>query len=72
MKIVVLDGYSANPGDLSWSEMEKLGDLKVYPRTSENKVVEYAKDAEIILLNKVKITCLLYTSSDFMSRFNLV
>lgn len=56
MKIVVLDGYSANPGDLSWSEMEKLGDLKVYPRTSENKVVEYAKDAEIILLNKVKIT----------------
>lgn len=56
MKIVVLDGYSANPGDLSWSEMEKLGDLKVYPRTSEDKVVEYAKDAEIILLNKVKIT----------------
>ncbi|MGI6242841.1 MAG: D-2-hydroxyacid dehydrogenase [Prevotella sp.] len=56
MKIVVLDGYSANPGDLSWKALEALGDLTVYPRTSANKIVEYSKDADIILLNKVKIT----------------
>lgn len=56
MKIVVLDGYSANPGDLSWERLEALGELTVYPRTSTIKVVECAKDADIILSNKVKIT----------------
>lgn len=56
MKIVVLDGYSANPGDLSWERLEALGELTVYPRTSTTKVVECAKDADIILSNKVKIT----------------
>jgi glycerate dehydrogenase len=56
MKIVVLDGYSANPGDLSWDQLEALGELTVYPRTAATKVVECAKDADIILSNKVKIT----------------
>lgn len=56
MKIVVLDGYSANPGDLSWERLEALGELTVYPRTSTTKVVECAQDADIILSNKVKIT----------------
>lgn len=56
MKIVVLDGYSANPGDLSWERLEALGELTVYPRTSTTKVVECAKDTDIILSNKVKIT----------------
>jgi glycerate dehydrogenase len=57
MKIVVLDGYTLNPGDLSWEGLDKLGELTVYDRTSydrskEDLVVERAKDAEIVLLNK--------------------
>lgn len=56
MKIVVLDGYSANPGDLSWEPLEVLGELTVYPRTSAAKVVECSGDAEIVLVNKVKMT----------------
>ena len=56
MKIVVLDGYSANPGDLSWDALKELGDLTVYPRTSTKQIVECSKEADIILLNKVKIT----------------
>lgn len=56
VKIVILDGYSANPGDLSWEPLKELGDLTVYPRVKDEKVIEYAKDAQIILLNKVKIT----------------
>ena len=53
MKIVVLDGYAANPGDLSWEEMAKLGDLTVYDRTSPSELMERAKDAEVLLTNKV-------------------
>lgn len=53
MKIVVLDGYAANPGDLSWEEMMKLGDLTVYDRTSPSELMARAKDAPILLTNKV-------------------
>jgi glycerate dehydrogenase len=56
MKIVVLDGYGANPGDLSWDELKALGDLTVYDRTSAADVVARAKDAEVILTNKTEIT----------------
>lgn len=56
MKIVVLDGYTLNPGDLSWSGLEKLGDLTVYDRTPSDKVFERARGAEIILTNKVPVT----------------
>ncbi|MBM6992634.1 MAG: D-2-hydroxyacid dehydrogenase [Prevotella sp.] len=56
MNIVVLDGYAANPGDLSWEPMKAFGSLTVYPRTPSAKVVECAKDADIILVNKVKIS----------------
>lgn len=52
MKIVVLDGYTLNPGDLSWDALRELGDCTVYDRTPEEKVVERAADAEIVLLNK--------------------
>lgn len=52
MKIVILDGYTMNPGDLSWAELEKLGDLAVYDRTGPEQVLERAADAEIILSNK--------------------
>lgn len=53
MKIVVLDGYAINNGDISWSGFEALGELTVYARTSAEEVLERAKNAEIILLNKV-------------------
>ncbi len=56
MKIVDLDGYAANPGDLSWDRLKEFGELIVYPRTSADKVVERAHDADIILVNKVRIT----------------
>lgn len=56
MKIVVLDGYGMNPGDLSWEPLRKLGDVTVYDRTEKEKVVERAKDAEIILTNKVVLS----------------
>ena len=52
MKITVLDGYTLNPGDNPWSEIESLGELNVYPRTSIDQIVERAKDADIILTNK--------------------
>lgn len=55
MKIVILDGYSAQPGDLSWLGLENLGTLMVYDRTAPEQTVERAKDAEIVLTNKVVI-----------------
>ncbi|MCK8492985.1 D-2-hydroxyacid dehydrogenase [Spirosoma sp. RP8] len=55
MKIVVLDGYTLNPGDLSWEGLEKLGELTVYDRTPAGQVVERAKDAEIIFTNKTPL-----------------
>ena len=51
--IVILDGYTANPGDLSWGALEEMGQLKVYDRTKPEETVERAKDAEVVLTNKV-------------------
>jgi glycerate dehydrogenase len=56
MKTVVLDGFTANPGDLSWKGLEKLGALTVYERTNANETVARAADAEIVLTNKVVIS----------------
>lgn len=56
MKIVVLDGYSVNPGDLSWEALEECGEVTVYDRTNAGDVVERAKHADAILTNKVVIT----------------
>lgn len=56
MKIVILDGYTENPGDLSWSELEKLGTVKVYDRTNERDICTRIDDAEIVLTNKTPIT----------------
>ena len=56
MKIVVLDGYALNPGDLSWSAFEKFGELVVYDRTATHKVLERAEGATIIFTNKTLIT----------------
>lgn len=56
MKIVVLDGHTLNPGDNPWTKVEELGDLTVYDRTPTDKILERAKDAEIILTNKTPLT----------------
>ena len=54
-KIVVLDGYAANPGDLSWEPLKALGTLEVFERTAPEQVLDRAKEADMILTNKVKI-----------------
>lgn len=56
MKIIVLDGYGLNPGDLSWSGMEALGELTVYDRTSPSELLERSADAEVLITNKTLIT----------------
>jgi len=56
MKIVVLDGFTANPGDLSWKGLEEQGVLTVYERTKSSETVARAADAEIVLTNKVVIS----------------
>jgi glycerate dehydrogenase len=56
MKIVVLDGYTMNPGDNPWDEIEKLGDFTVYDRTDAADIVERADGADIILTNKTPLT----------------
>lgn len=61
MKIVVLDGYTLNPGDLSWEALEEIGDLTVYDRTSydlkgQDKIIERVGDAEIVFTNKTPLT----------------
>lgn len=56
MKIVVLDGYALNPGDLSWDFLKPFGDYTVYDRTPEDQIISRIADAEIILLNKTPIS----------------
>lgn len=59
MKIVVLDGYTENPGDLNWEELENLGDFTVYDRSSltdEEEAIARIGDAEIVITNKTPIT----------------
>lgn len=53
MNITVLDGYAANPGDLSWQPLSEYGKLTIYERTSASELIERAKDSEILLTNKV-------------------
>jgi glycerate dehydrogenase len=55
MKIVVLDGYTLNPGDLSWHGLKTLGDLVVYDRTPTDKTIDRIGDAEIVFTNKTVI-----------------
>ncbi len=56
MKIVVLDGYTLNPGDISWEGMEAVGEVTVYDRTKPEEVVERIGDAEVVYTNKTPIT----------------
>jgi glycerate dehydrogenase len=53
MKIVVLDGYTLNPGDLDWGDLERLGECVIYDRTAPEERLDRVRDAEIVLTNKV-------------------
>ena len=53
MRIVILDGYALNPGDLSYDRLKQFGDLKVYDRTAPEQVIVRAKEADALLINKV-------------------
>ena len=55
MRIVVLDGFTANPGDLSWEAFTRLGELVVHDRTPESLVIERAREAEAVITNKTKL-----------------
>ena len=55
MKIVILDGYAANPGDLSWDELKALGECEIYDRTQPSQVLERAAGAEVVLTNKTNL-----------------
>ncbi len=56
MRIVVLDGYAANPGDLSWQRFEEFGEVTVFPRSTKQEAMQRAKEAEIVLLTKWCLT----------------
>ena len=55
MKIVILDGFTANPGDLEWKRLEELGELHVYDRTPQDQIVLRCEGAEIVFTNKTPI-----------------
>ena len=56
MKIVILDGFASNPGDLSWEEIAAQGELTVYERSTAQEAAERIGDAEIVFLNKTPIS----------------
>ena len=56
MKIVVLDGYTLNPGDLTWDGLCELGEVSIYDRSTHHEVVERASGAEVVLTNKTMLT----------------
>ncbi|MCF0049208.1 D-2-hydroxyacid dehydrogenase [Dyadobacter sp. LJ53] len=56
MKIVILDGYTLNPGDLDWAPIQELGNVTIYDRSASEEIVARAKDAEVLLVNKVVLT----------------
>ena len=56
MKIVFLDAYTSNPGDLSWDGLRQLGECIIYDRSTPEQIVERSREADAILINKVLIT----------------
>ena len=56
MQIVVLDGHTLNPGDLSWDELRALGDCQIHDRTPQREIVARAKDAQVVLTNKTVLS----------------
>ena len=55
MNITILDGYTLNPGDLSWVELEELGDCTIFDRTPADEIIDRAAHAEIVLTNKTPL-----------------
>lgn len=62
MKIVVLDGYTLNPGDLSWDALKEMGELVVYDRTKEEQIISRIGDAELVFTNKTPIGEAVFTA----------
>lgn len=56
VKICILDGYTTNPGDVGWQQLEKIGELTVFDRTPKELILERAKDAQIIITNKTPLS----------------
>jgi glycerate dehydrogenase len=56
MKIVVLDGYALNPGDLTWDSLKQIGDVEIHDRTPEDLVVQRSQAAEVVLTNKTPLS----------------
>ena len=56
MNICILDGYTPNPGDVSWAPLEALGNVTIYEFTKPDEIVERAKDAEILITNKTVLS----------------
>lgn len=56
MKIVILDGFGLNPGDLSWDAIQALGDVTIYDRTTPDELLERCKGAQALLTNKTLLT----------------
>lgn len=55
MKIVALDSYALNPGDLDWEQLKKLGEIEIYQSTSEAEIIKRAEGADILLINKTPL-----------------
>lgn len=55
MNLVILDGHTSNPGDLSWAALEKLGKLEVYPRSTKDEAIERIRGAQVIFVNGVSV-----------------
>lgn len=55
-KIIILDGHTSNPEDVAWKPLEEFGEVVVYPRTPDENVLERARGADILILNKIKMT----------------
>lgn len=60
MKIVILDGYTENPGDISWEGFEKLGELTVYDRTPADEIISRIGDSEIVITNKTPLSAITF------------
>ena len=56
MNICILDGYTTNPGDVSWAPLEAQGNVTIYEFTKQEDIVERAKDAEILITNKTVLS----------------
>ena len=67
MKIVILDAYTVNPGDLTWHPLDDMGELIVYDRTLPEQVVERCKGAEVVLTNKVVLDAEILTQLPHLS-----